>query len=110
MSINNSQRAETGIELATTVLTGGADLMGVLFHNPTIIIFDNQSTVPIQILRNQTTDVWRTFPAGEALVLDMRAAHGLASNYTFSIGDTFYARGTAGANVFSISYLYAKEL
>jgi len=110
MAINNSQFAETGIELATTVLTGGADFIGVLPQNPVQIIFDNQSTVPIQILRNQTTDVWRTFPAGEALVLDMRAAHGLAANYTFSVGDTFYAKGAAGANVFSISYTYAKNL
>lgn len=109
MAVNNSQRAETGIELATTVLTGGADLIGTLLNNPVMIIFDNQSSQSIQILRNQTTDVWRTFPAGEALVLDMRAAHGIASNYTFSIGDTFYAKGSAGAAVFSISYLYAKS-
>ena len=112
MAVNNSQYAETGIELATVTLTGGVDLIGagILLHNPVMIIFDNQSAVPIAIYHNQTTDIWRTFPAGEALVLDMRAAHGLASNYTFRIGDTFYAQGAAGANVFSISYTYAKDL
>ncbi len=110
MPVNNSQIAETGIELATTVLTGGVDLIGTLLQNPVIIIFDNQSLVPIAIYHNQTSDVWRTFPAGEALVLDLRAAHALASNYTFRIGDKFYASGAAGANVFSISYTYARDL
>jgi len=109
MSVNNSQFAETGIELATTVLTGGVDLIGTLAQSPVHIIFDNQSTVSISIYRNQTTNKWHTFPAGEAIILDMRGNHGIASNYTFSVGDTFYAQGAAGANVFSISYTYAKN-
>lgn len=107
MSVNNSQRAETATELTTT-MDGTTKLIGTLLFNPAIMIFDNQGSVPVAIYRNQTTNVWRTFPAGEALILDMRAAHGLAANFTFSIGDTFYGNGASGT--FSISYIYAKDL
>lgn len=107
MSVNNSARAETATELYAT-MDGTTKLIGSLAFNPVQIIFDNQGTVAIQIYRNQTTNVWHTFPAGEALILDMRAAHGLAPNFTFSVGDTFYGNGASGP--FSISYTYAKEL
>ena len=109
MTINNSQVASTGVELATVTLTGGFDLIGTLLNNPAMIIFDNQSTVSIQ-LSTDGTNVWRTFPAGECLVLDMRAAQGKAPNFTFSIGTPFYAKGVAGAAVFSVSYIYAANV
>lgn len=112
MAINNSQVAELAEELTVTTLTGSPTwdpFSDVLLFNPVIIIFDNQSLVPVSISTNAST-VWRTFPAGEALVLDMRAAHGYAPNYTFSQGTQFYAQGAAGANTFSISYTYARNL
>jgi len=112
MAINNSQIADLAEELTVTTLTGSPTwdaFNGVLLFNPVIIIFDNQSAVAIQISKNGST-VWRTFPPGEALVLDMRAAHGYAPNYTFSQGTQFFARGIAGANTFSISYTYALNL
>jgi hypothetical protein len=110
MSVINSARAETGVELLITTLTGGVDLIGTLLNNPVVIFFDNQSTVAIKIYHNQTTDVWHTFPAGEALTLDMRTNKGNAADFTFSVGDTFYAQGSAGANQFSISYIYARNV
>ena len=109
MSVNNSQVAQVATELATTVLTGGFDLIGTLLFNPVILIFDNQSTVSIQISVDGV-NTWRTFPAGEGLVLDLRDKHGLAANFTFDIGTSFFAKGSAGANVFSVSYIYAKNL
>jgi hypothetical protein len=108
MSVNNSQSGQFPTELATTVLTGGFDLIGTLQFNPVILIFDNQSTSSIQISVDGV-NTWRTFPAGEALVLDLRDKIGLAANFTFDVGTTFFAKGTAGANVFSISYIYAKN-
>lgn len=110
MSVINSMRAETSVELLITTLTGGVDLIGTLLNSPVMIIFDNQSTTSIKIYRNQTTDVWHTFPAGEAILLDMRGNKGKAPDFSFSVGDTFYAQGTAGANQFSISYIYARNL
>lgn len=106
MSINNSQRALTAPELLAT-MTGSFVKIGTLTQSPTIIIFDNQSTVAVAISTDGGTTTWKTFPAGEALVLDLRAAHGIAPNYTFDVGTTFHGNGASGD--FSISYLYAKN-
>jgi len=105
--INISQRAQFAEELIET-MTGSFVVIGSLLFNPVIIIFDNQSTVPIKISVDGGTTTWKTFPAGEALVLDLRAAHGLASNYTFDVGTTFFGNGASGD--FSISYTYAKNV
>ncbi len=103
---NLSQRAACGVELAAT-MTGSAVKIGTLLENPVQIIFDNQGTASVAIYYNGTAagNLWRTFPAGEALVLDMRAAAYPSNNFTFSIGDTFYGLGASG--VFSISFTYA---
>ena len=107
MSVNNSQRAAFAPELLET-MTGSFLLIGTLLFSPTIIIFDNQSTVAVAISVDGGTTTWKTFPAGEALVLDLRAAHGMAPNYTFDAGTAFYGNGASGD--FSISYLYAKNV
>lgn len=107
MSINMSQRAALAPELSA-VMTGSSVTIGSLLFNPVIIIFDNQGSAPVAISDDGGTTTWRTFPAGEALVLDMRAASGLASNYTFDIGTTFSGNGASGT--FSISYTYARDI
>ncbi len=107
MSINNSQNFKTGVELSA-VMTGASVVIGSLIHNPVIIIFDNQGTVAIAISVDGGATTWRTFPGGEALVLDLRAAHGIAPNGTFPIGTTFFGTGASGT--FSISYIYADNM
>lgn len=109
MTSNRSIIADMADELRIAVLTGGFDLIGTLDFNPVQIIFDNQSTVSIGISKNGTS-IWHTFPAGEAIVLDMRGNNGIADNFTFPEGTRFYAQGAAGANAFSISYTYALPL
>jgi len=104
MSINNSQRAIAAPELIAT-MTGSNVVIGTLIASPTIIIFDNQGSASVVITINDIQ--WKTFPAGEALVLDMRGNHGIAPNYTFDTGTTFTGNGASGD--FSISYLYAKN-
>ena len=104
MAINNSQRAVFAPELRAT-MTGTPVLIGTLDFNPVIIIFDNQGDVDVEIIVNDET--WHSFPGGEALVLDLRAAHGLAANFTIDKGTSFYGDGASGD--FSISYLYARE-
>lgn len=109
MAINNSQNCVAAPELRATIAsTGVAQLVGLLTYNPVIIIFDNQGSNSAQICVNSTSVVWKTFPAGEALVLDLRSAHGLAPNFTFPTNTSFYVIGTA-ADAFSISYVYAKN-
>lgn len=106
MAINNSQRGAFATELAAT-MTGSAVKIGTLTQNPVTIIFDNQGTVSVAISVNDSTGatIWRTFTPGEALVLDLRDKAGVAPNYTFDIGTTFFGNGASGT--FSISYIYA---
>lgn len=104
MSVNNSQRAAFPAELSAS-MTGSWVKIGTLLYNPVMIIFDNQGTVSTSISIDGGITTWKTFPAGEALVLDLRAAHGIAPNFTFDVGTTFYGNGASGT--FSISYIYA---
>jgi len=106
MAINNSQRCIAAPELTTT-MNGSFKFIGTLVESPAIIIFDNQGTDAIAISLDGGTTTWRTFPAGEALVLDLRANHGIAPNFTFDKGTAFHGNGAAGT--FSISYVYAKN-
>jgi hypothetical protein len=108
MGINNSQICLTAPEL-TTAMTGSFVLIGTLINNPVIIIFDNQSTSSVAISVDGGVTTWRTFPAGEALILDLRAASGLAPNFTFIVGTSFYGNGTTATGNFSVSYVYAQN-
>jgi hypothetical protein len=104
MAINFSQRAGFPPELAA-VMTGSWVLIGTLIQNPVMLIFDNQGTVPIAISTDGGVTTWRTFPGGEAMILDMRGNHGIAPNFTADLNTTFYGNGASGT--FSISYVYA---
>lgn len=90
-------------------MTGSTVLIGTLLFNPVIIIFDNQSTVSVAISVNDETgtNVWKTFTAGEALVLDLRDKAHLAPNFTIDLRTSFYGNGASGD--FKISYIAAKE-
>lgn len=106
MAVNNSQIAVPAPELIVA-MTGTPTTIGTLLYNPTIIIFDNQSTTSVVLSIDGVS--WKTFTGGEAIVLDLRSAHGLAANYSFRIGTVFSGNGAANGN-FSISYLYAKNV
>lgn len=105
MGIDYSKNGELPAEL-TASMTGSWVLLGTLVANPAIIIFDNQGTVPVEISDDAGTTTWRTFPAGEALVLDLRNQQGLSDNFSFRKGKSFYGNGASGT--FSISYVSAK--
>jgi hypothetical protein len=105
MSINISQIAVCAPELAAT-MTGAWVNIGTLIQPPVQIIFDNQGTVDVAISIDGGSTTWRTFPSGEAVLLDMRGNHGVAPNFTFPIGTNFSGNGASGT--FSISYTYAQ--
>ena len=86
-----------------TAMTGSNVSIGTLLYVPVKLILDNQSTTAVVL----SIDVgggqiqWKTFSAGEALVLD-------DDIYTFPRGTTFYGNGAANGS-FSISYTYIKQ-
>ncbi len=108
---NVSQRVGFDVErsIAATTLNGTFQFIGSAFtENPIIIIFDNQSDVAVAVSVDGV-NIWKTFPAGEALVLDLRANHGIASTYIIDLGTRFStnsAVGTTGS--FRISSTFAR--
>lgn len=85
-----------------TAMTGSNILIGTLLHSPVKLILDNQSTaavvLSIAIGGSDTRVQWKTFTAGEVLILD-------DDLYTFPKGTSFYGNGAASGS-FSISYTY----
>lgn len=98
---NNSVQLQLPAPELMATMTGSQVTIGTLIANPCKIIFDNQGTDAIQITMSSlgTSQIWHTFPGGEALVLDNDLE-------AFPQGTVFYGTGTSGN--FSISYTYIK--
>lgn len=97
----DTQRTVTG------AFTGVPQNLGTpLTINPIIAIFDNQSTIAVDVSFGGI--LWKTFSAGEALVLDMRGNSGSAPSYTFDVGTQFTVTATGGIGSFRLSILYAR--
>jgi len=83
-------------------MTGSNLAIGTLLYEPVKIILDNQSTTAVVLsisLNGGSSQIqWKTFAAGEALVLD-------GDIYTLPRGTIFYGNGAANGN-FSIAYMY----
>lgn len=107
---NNSQRVgwDTERSRASTTFNGTSLNIGTaLTVNPVIIIFDNQTDVEVPLLVDGV--LWHTFSVGEAIIEDLRANHGIASNWVIDVGTQFStnaAVGTTGS--FRISIQYAR--
>lgn len=106
MTANMSMRAVPAPELVGA-MTGAAVVIGTLIAPPVIIIFDNQSAVAVAISFDAGTTTWHTFPAGEAVIIDFRANHGVADN--FALPQNTVITGTGASGNFSVSYFYARE-
>jgi len=84
-----------------TAMTGSQVAIGTLLYTPVKLILDNQSTSAVVLgiaIGGGGIVSWKTFSAGEALVLD-------DDMYTFPVGTIFYGNGAATGS-FSISYTY----
>lgn len=104
------QRFSWDTELSMTfppTIDGTPQLIGVLTHEPVIILFKNQSTVPVFIADSSSTTKGSTMVAGEFFVLDCRGNKGNAVNGGFPAGTAFYATTTGGTGFFKISVVYA---
>jgi len=104
------QRFAWGTELSMTfppTVGGTPQLVGVLEHEPVIILFKNQSTVPVFISDYPGTERGSTMIAGESFVLDCRGNKGKAVNGGFPVGTAFYATAKGGTGFVKISVVYA---
>lgn len=83
-------------------MTGSTVTIGTLLYMPVKLIFDNQSTSSTVLYINVGGGPvqWKTFTAGECLVLD-------DDLYSFPAGTIFSGNGAATGN-FSIAYTYIK--
>lgn len=110
MSSNPYIGARAGFDTERTIaapFTGISQNVGTqLTHSPIIAIFDNQSDVSATLSINDVS--WKTFVAGEALVLDLRANHGYAPTFVIDADTQFSLVGSGGTGQFSISLIYAR--
>lgn len=83
-------------------MTGSPATIGTLLFMPVKLVLDNQSTAPVVLSINVGGGPvqWKTFSAGEVLILD-------DDLYTFPVGTVFTGNGAAMGS-FSISYTYIK--
>jgi len=97
---NNSVQLQLPAPELLAVMDGTRVTIGTLLHNPCKIIFDNLGAATVSITMsslNGGLQTWKTFPGGEALVLDNDLE-------CFPAGTTFYGTGASGT--FSIAYTY----
>lgn len=88
--------------------TSSAQLLGILANEPVLILFKNQSNVSVFLADNDGSTNGTTMVAGEEIIMDLRANHGIARNMGFPIGTPFFVTGTGGTGFFKVSILYAK--
>ena len=110
MTLNYQQTAfpEEERSLAATSFDGtDQDIGSPIANTPVIIIFDNQSDVSVPLYVEGV--LFKTFEAGDVFILDLRANHGIAGNFSFKLGTQFSTNASAGTSgSMKISLLYAR--
>lgn len=103
LSLTAPVRAQFGVERSVTgPFSGSFQTVGSALDSvPNIIILDNQSSVVLQVSFDGT-NIWKTFAAGEALVLDFASDQLLVAQ-----GTQIYVKGTGGTGSFFASIVYA---
>lgn len=87
--------------------TGVAQNLGTPLEFPAVIlVFDNESTVAVQVVVNG--NVWKTFQAGTGLVLDLRGNAAHAPTFAADANTQFQIIGTGGTGLFSLAIMYAR--
>jgi hypothetical protein len=92
--------------IVAAAFSGSSQNIGsALTVNPFWMCFDNQSTVTCVVYWNGVQ--WKTFVAGEALVVDFSTNKSQAATRCPKVGDQFSLIGSGGTGQFSISAIYA---
>jgi len=107
------QRLKWAPELSVTLDSDEDNqLIGVLIHQPVMLLFKNQSNVSVFVSDNDdfTEDEGTTMVSGEEIIFDCRGNHGNAVNMGFPSGTSFFATsiGAGATGDVKISYIYAK--
>ena len=107
-NLSNRAYPDTERELAATSFDGTSKNIGTaITDNPVVTVFDNQTDVSVPLYISGTK--FKTFAPGQSFVLDMKANHGIAANFTFDIGTQFSTNASVGTTgSFLISILYAR--
>ena len=98
---------DTELSIAASTFTGSSQLIGTLTNEPVVIVFKNQTSIPVFIADNVGSSKGTTMIIGETLIVDCRANIGMASNMGWPIGSSFYVTAAAGTGNFKISVIYA---
>lgn len=105
MAISQRGKFETERKV-TAPFSGSNQALGTpLDARPAMVLLDNASDVEVAFLVDGVT--WKTFPAGEAMVLDMNANTGNAPSFSVGQGTQFAVNGTAGTGFFSCAIISA---
>ncbi len=103
-SPNTATRArfETERELDAPFMGSYQTIGTALTDIPSIIIFDNQSSVPCEISVDGT-NTWKTFDIGEAAVIDFAS-----NNLLVAVGTQFYLNASStSTGSFFIDIIYS---
>lgn len=110
MSSNPYIGGRVGFDTERTVtgpFTGSAQNLGTVLTYPAVMaVLDNQSTVSVQFVVNGA--VWKTFTAGEGLVLDLRGNAAHAPTFAADAKTQFQIIATGGTGIFSLAIIYAR--
>jgi hypothetical protein len=105
----NDQKFAFGTELAVAApFTAASQLLGTITNEPVVIIFKNQSNVPVFVADNAGATNGSTLVAGENMIIECRANKGVAINGGWPIGTSFFITGSAtSTGSFRATIVYA---
>lgn len=107
----NKLKVTCGSQLTYNTATGDGtykNFSALMTELAPVIIFDNQSDVPVTISDNSSIE-WKTFAAGGALVLDLRTNKlNIEDDFCWPIGTQWRGKSAAGSGSFLISTIYAR--
>lgn len=106
-NIDQRSAFDTELSIAASTFTGVSQLVGTLESVPVLILFKNQTSVPVFLADNTGSTKGTTMAIGEEIIMDCRANKGNADTFGWSIGTKFYVTGAAGTGTFKISVVKA---
>ena len=105
MTSNLSQRTAYPAELTVTgAFSGAQQLLGVTTQESVWWSPDNQSTVEVAFYINEV--LWKTFSAGEALVVDANTNKGAATVLPLPSNSRLSLIASGGTGSFRVSLIY----